>query len=1248
MSALSCHGIPTVVENLTKTTSRTVENLLYKKLCEDLRRISEKNLYETRFAPFSSATTEQRGEWKKLDYFYEEVLSSIPREIEVTETGPIPFQEVLKEKEKLFPGFPHINVEKNAQTTARGLWVLGLKPIVYQQVYQDLRKLLEPDQKVYVSNLATCAITKMLEIQKIRPRWMTGLSYEQLYGIYTLRRALAPKSTSLSVLAQQQHLTVPHPKEDNEIFAHTVDCALLELSLKPRAVLEMHRSYKACFESGRETGGVNGFSEQIYKARSKIGPQLFRSDMNPSKDIPVFTEDIGQRGYVQQKEGMHLLEIAIHQLKHQGTPKLLGVVIEERGMKSRIPLVPQWCAAVVAAVIGDCMRPYVERFCESTFHGQVHNSKRAIPNWWSSGDFENSSDNLKFEKLRIAGKKMLMNCQWPKQFFPYLAELLECLEILLGEHLVYEIDNESLRHEVRARFLRKEVSQAPTYSSNWALTGLGWAEQKGEQEKKGVWAPWDTWEGPHPRRVSETDRAYESRLKRLATRTHAKIHEKVPFPVWTGTRGKMGKLRAETRDLTFQELQLKKSHLDGYPCIRTKRAVQMCYGFSFPIMSFMTWISHYEMTRSLIPFMSNEVLRPQYGFDITGDDNSSGHEDHKSMDALDARFADKGFIVNTSKSYRSRMGYIHAENVYVYPIIGTQIRRRVDIREPKMKVLFPDKNGANWSELPQIVMREFSKCTPEVLLRAISLVWSRYYHSYNECLKNGLDIFTVPREPIMPICFSNKEPNNQLLGTVLMGHLKDVQNIFICKARAPKAELAIARVNEILSFCREKPNHLKPSITDCAEVKDYDFEGFGKIALKWVTEPPWKKLQIPGRPIKITAKLAVDRFKKLPYKGGHINLKDLPKYKQKGVFISSSIADLSRGFHWIPSEERIDLREVWPLQRAFTVVDYRNIYRELGAYTHFDVISATIDYFGLPPEEAVILVDDWIRHPKFRFGIHWVLKGYPLADHTIIKLCKEGKKQGCWMRLLTKDKDVQRQCLRQGVKHVVDFIEWKEFPLRRRIIFPELSEIQGQPRGHGENFKKELRHGIKSCLSRGLDPFHDRRLLQIASRVPAEQLPTILAQLGAKPDTRWDTYRIGLNDQIVGEKQRLEAKTGPIEGVFEEFIRQHVVDEPPEEVKSPPREVKVSKPIPLAPPRKEPDWRRDSEIKGRKPVQATPPQVEDEWDRQVRMASSRGRGQPRGRRGSTRGRGWDTARPLPRSRGRGRGNSQSGNWRDRY
>jgi len=1208
LSALSCHGIPLVVDNLKRTVQRTVDNPQYRWLQQRLEKQSQESLYQTRFAPFCVATPLQKEEWVKLDFLYENVLAGMQRVLEETVEELIPWQDVVKQKADLFPGAPHINVEKNAQTVAKGLWVLGIPSSVYQKVYQEFRQLNEMEQKSYMGFLSTCAITKMLEIQKVRPKWFSNLNYEQLYGVYTLRRALAPKSKSLSVLAQMKHVTVPHKKEDNEIFSHVVDCAIEELSLKPRAVLEMHRSYKACFESGRETGGINGFSEKMWKAQALKRPELFRSNMNPSEDIPVFTEDIGQRGYVQQKQGMHLLEIAIHQLKSQGKPKLLGVVIEERGMKSRIPLVPQWCAAVVAAVIGDCLRPYVERFCKSTFHGQVHNAKRAIPKWWSSGDFENSSDNLKFAKLQIAGKKLLANCSWPKQFHPYLASLLECMDILLGEHLIYEIDNESLRHDVRARFQRKPISQAPTYSSNWALTGLGWGRQDGEVEKKGIWAPWDKWDEPHPRKPGETDKQYLSRLERLNKRTHAKVHERVEFPTWTGTRGKMGVIRAEARDLTFQELQLRKSYLDKYPCIISKRSVGMCYGLSFPIMSFMTWISHYEMTRTFVPFSTRIPIRGKYGFDITGDDNSSGHEDHKSMDELDERFIDKGFVINKAKSYRSQIGYIHAENVYVYPIIGTQPRKRVDIREPKMKVLFPDSSGANWADLPQIVFREFTKCRPEVQLRAQALLYSRYYMSYKKCLNNGLDIFSIPRQPIIPINFSKKEPNNQLLGPVISGYYADVQNLFTCKTRAPRAEISIERILEIISFCKEKPNHLKPSIPDAAEVKDYSFEGFGKIALKWFQKPPWEKLQIPGRPIKITADIAINRFNRLPNKGGHINLKDIPAHIQVNTYISTSIADLTRGFHWVPTSERIDLRGAWPLKHAFTVVDYRNIFRDLGAYQYIDVIGATIDYFGLPPEEAVIIVDDWLYYPELRFGIHWVLKAYPTADHTILAACKQGRKQNCWVRVLTKDKDLQRKCAKLGAKHIVDQIEWNKFGLKRRLEFPDLYEIQGQPKGYGENVKRVLYERIKRCLREGRDPFLDQRSLQIAASVPAEQLPGILARLGAKPDPRWDSFRLGLNEQLLREVQRIEAKEGPIvDGVFEDFIRSQIPEERPE--------VKIA-PVVMAPMRSPPNFERDDKIRS------------SNWRRQEKEFGDTGRGRSRGR-------GRNTARSRSGSRGRG-------------
>jgi len=1218
LSALSAHGLPFVVEPVVKEVEVTVDNPKYRELQVKLQKYSDRTLYEQRFAPFCQATPGMKAHWKKIDFGYE-LLSGIPREINVVERVILPFSEVQKKRSALFPGSKPIQVEKNAQTFAQGLWVLGLPSSVYQECYTDLRKLNESGQKDYVSNLAQCAITSLLAIQKIRPKWFTGLTYEQLYGIYTLRRALAPKSKSAPVLESIKHLTIPHPPENNRIFEETVISALQDLSIRPRVSLKLHRSFKACFECGQSDGGINGFSNKMFQTRSRNHPDLFRADLRPTPDIPVFTEDIAQRGYEQEKEGMHLLEIAMHQLTHQGTPKLLGSIIEERGMKSRIPLVPQWCAAIVAAAIGDCVKPFVERFCKSTFRGQIHNKDRKAAPWFSSGDFKDSSDNLKFEKLKIAGRHMLNTCTWPVQFAPYKEKLLECLEKLLGEHLVFDLDPKQLA-EVRARFSRRETVPDFKFESKWRLDkdGLYRYPNEKNQDKKCVWAPWLDYEGPHPRKLGEEMPAFLKRLERLSKRHYAWTHEKVPYPAWTGTKGVIGKIGPVTRPCTFQELQLKYSYLKQFPHIRTARGVHMCYGLSFPIMSFMTWISHYEMVREIVPnLLPKPIEKAIFAFDITGDDNSSTHENVESMDKLDSKFVDKGFIVNREKSYRSQLGYVHAENVFIYPIYGTQERKRVEIREPKMKVLFPEIGGANWSELPQIVWKSFNRCSPEIQIRAQSLLLSRYWQSYKKCKAAGIDLYSLPREPILPFRLDDQQPHNAMLRPVLEGRFDEIQSLFVNRARAPRALIPLADIRNILTFCREEPNHLEPSSVAPARTKDYTLKGLGDITSQWLTEPPWRVLQIPLKPIAITPDIVINRFNMIPNKMGHINLPDIPKGIDEGKNISSSIEDLTRGFHWVPYGERVDLRGKWPLATHFTVIDYRNMIRDYTGYSFFDVLSAFIDYFDIKDYEAIYLVDDWHVGIEQRIGRHWLLRGYPNADKTIIDLCKRGR--GCWKRLLTKDQDLIRRCRRFGRLEVVSIIDFRDFPLKVRTRGKDLHAIMGWPAG----FKKSswynmLKHVLVGLKARGIDPWTDQKALGLAAQIPADELPGVLVKLGARPDDRWDDFRLGLNQRVIDECKRYEKEVGPL---------------PPSIMEEKEGFVPRAK---LAPPKAPIDFKRDTEIKAAAlaPLPIQKPRVEPPPKKEVKQKPRSGRFQ-------------EKAAPRTQSRGRGRKKSESTNWRRR-
>jgi len=224
--------------------------------------------------------------------------------------------------------------------------------------------------------------------------------------------------------------------------------------------------------------------------------------------------------------------------------------------------------------------------------------------------------------------------------------------------------------------------------------------------------------------------------------------------------------------------------------IETTKGIYMCYGISFPALTLINHINHYNTNES-------KLLYKMIGFATVGDDNASGHENLDSINKLETSHESHGLVLNKPKSWISSKGYLIAEKIYVKKYVK-HVLKIVELPNFKARILSPKDPTSAWLYLPQISYENMRFCSFDFKLRVLSTIYRLYERDYKFLLRNQFNIFEIPiQKPIFPISlFRNK--GNFLYDAFKRGKIMEIRNI--CTIPTPDQGINRGLMRELIDF----------------------------------------------------------------------------------------------------------------------------------------------------------------------------------------------------------------------------------------------------------------------------------------------------------------------------------------------------------------------------------------------------------------------------------------------------------------
>lgn len=911
----------------------------------------------------------------------------------------------------------------NAMDYSRLMWVIGIEN--YNEFFYSLLKLTPDQQQTFASDLADRALEHVLAV-KLDKRF-AGMTHEQLYGVYSARRSLRapmPLKHPMSLLGGLFRKAPRMASILISTYERYIEDAMDDLISTTRFFLKPHNTFKACLESKASDGGFNFVSSQLYQ-EIRVGYGWIPDDRSRWKEsdafayseskrleldkleeywfqIRRFVNHPGNPFHAEHEAVMHDLENKIMFLRGEwetenlpstfsfpdskeippGTKKLLNVAktrleyflelltlaldyvlepgfypelyaldLPERGGKHRIPLIPEWAPGIVAGVLGNLLKPTLDRINRSTFRGDPIKS-RGRKNIYYSCDFKGGTDNLDWAPARslwhIFLDRMIMP-EWAKHLLP---RLHKAVEVLIGPHLIFETKN-------RLEAIREFVDGTRDSKFHWPEDKLHWA--KDYWMKKSVFCG--------------KDQQYVHQIKRGPLRGSAILGDftqKVQF-----TRERLFlKRRMFSQDV---------ARMDGARV--TTRGLHMCYGLSFPTLSWLVFICHYRLNKQLGPLAPYER---NIQYDNVGDDNVSAHDQMSTITELKKYHNEIGAITHQKKSKISQKGFILAETWYLW--VGTTLKV---VNQPKLKVLCPEVSANTWLTQPAAVYQILEGVGLETRTRALEHVWRTWLPKYKRLINMNIDIFNNAPNPLFPIKFHPTWSNN-MVEPIRRGDLKEINALF--------SEPVYTKTDKILlpyegfAGYAEKPTNFQPLLEETnlfARVKVFNQKAFEKISLQWRALPGWMGGQVPERPYALTFAAIEKRFKLLRPGGGTVHIWPSEPKLVIPWPISTSIYDLSRGYCFLPFNRRRFLKDdPFPKDLKTVFIDINNVYPAWYQFKVYEVVWAVYKYLRryMPDLKQYIFVEDSPCQDRMfevnSFKLYWCSAFRGNADKTIMDLMR--------------------------------------------------------------------------------------------------------------------------------------------------------------------------------------------------------------------------------------------------------------------
>jgi len=232
---------------------------------------------------------------------------------------------------------------------------------------------------------------------------------------------------------------------------------------------------------------------------------------------------------------------------------------------------------------------------------------------------------------------------------------------------------------------------------------------------------------------------------------------------------------------------------DEKKCVTTKKAIHMCYGISFPAMTLINHLGHFNLYEA--------KLLERGGFATLGDDNVSAHDTMDGVNALEKEHEAHGFIVNKPKRHISKKGYLLAEQVYIKSLDKNNKPYFREIPNFKMRILVPKQEKGNyWVTTPQVALSALKNASSRLKCRVMSTVWKQFTKPYSECLKAGLNIFCVPpNKPLFPFTLFPIKKTNYLYEPYQRKEYTKIKNIFTPKDETQEGVLNRDLLRDLIS-----------------------------------------------------------------------------------------------------------------------------------------------------------------------------------------------------------------------------------------------------------------------------------------------------------------------------------------------------------------------------------------------------------------------------------------------------------------
>lgn len=931
---------------------------------------------------------------------------------------------------------------KNARIYGQLLWVLGIEPDLVQSMYEQMVELTPSEQQQLANKLADEALNHFLEIENVDI--MSEFTLEQLYGIYSARRALLPPPALANPMLALNDLFEKRPMlHTSRMYEDIFNRAFIDLCPVLRVKIKPHNTFKACIEVSGQNGGFNYVSSQLYteltirdlhypteekwrkteagydyndrnlvmeaawrdyrelralysltsdplymRTLDILEHYLKHADMTPKERTDVkFQRSIEQPKGLQELLAkaesntsyyLSLLEIAIEYTLMPGTfPEVYALDLPERGGKHRIPLIPEWGPGIVAAFMGQILRPTLDIINNSTFRGE-NLKRKGKRNYYVSGDLKGGTDNLEWGPQRALWKIALDRAEYPPWAKHLKSKIEDCVDVIIGPHLVFE-------NKDRLDSIRSFIQGFKT----------DWKEVSPEYLKfcKNLKPFWKTCVVPGTTPM-------HTKINRGLFRGFSKIVK--GFQEIALTKHRLFK----RREVFSQRIAVSNG------ARVTRRGAQMCYGHSFVTLSWVMFISHYRLNRVGVNISTDEM--PVH-YDNKGDDTVSAHDDMKSIKKLESYQKETGAIPHPTKTKISKVGWILAEKWYKYR--GNEL---LMINQPKLKALVPIEGPNTWLTQPQAVYEMYKTCSKQMRQRAVEFIWRKYEKKYLTLIRKGIDIFSIPRTPLFPIRFKRTN-GNRLERVWQKGKIEEVEKLFqlVAKPTKEKPNLPLREFKEYA----EQPTDFLPMLEETsyyAQPRGYTEESFVELTYEFRDKPGWQSGIIPEP----AGELSINQIEKrwqLCEPGG--KTMPMPKAEIKmPKFVWSSLSGLVAGGAYLPVNQRFYTKDMGFDKKVPTIIiDLANTWRTYHYHAPYEVSACFLKYlnkWGEFPQQLIIVNDHptkELRWERPKCTIYWVRPYKTDADKTICDIVKGWEGIKLWskdnllinhFKFLTKNKGI--------------------------------------------------------------------------------------------------------------------------------------------------------------------------------------------------------------------------------------------------